>query len=70
MAVKLAMNAERAAEAAYRIAGLRRKAAALADASRKPTESDDPAGRTAGQHPARDPDTAGSTGRREPRRHY
>ena len=69
MAVKLAMNAERAADAAYRIAGLRRKAATRVDAPRKPAEGDDPAGRAAGRHPARDPDPAGSAERREPRRH-
>ena len=65
MAVKLAMNAESAAENAYRIAGLRRKAATHVDPPRKPAAGDDPAGR----HPARDPDPTGSAERREPRRH-
>jgi hypothetical protein len=65
MAVKLAMNAERAAEDAYRIAGLRRKAATHVDAPHQPAAGNDPGGR----HPAQDPDPAGSTERPEPPRH-
>jgi hypothetical protein len=69
MVVKQAMNAERAADDAYRIAGLRRKAGAHVDVPRKPAEGGEPADLSVGQHPTRNPEAAGLTGRREPRRH-
>jgi hypothetical protein len=53
MVVKQAMNAERAADDAYRIAGLRRKAGAHVDVPRKPAEGGEPADLSVGQHPTR-----------------
>ena len=64
MTVKLAMNAERAAENAYRIARLRREAAAHVNPPRVTTRPGSLA-----RHPAQDPNPAGAAERREPRRH-